>query len=99
MGKLVESSVKNHTMTRFRNIVGPQLRKYRDLRGWSQETLAAKCQLAGWDITRDIVATMENRSRWIGDFELVILARVFEVPVIDLLPDRIEWAELAMALR
>ena len=90
--------MKSHTSARFRNIVGQQVRKYRVLHGWSQVTLAAKCQVAGWDITRDIVATIESRSRWIGDFELVMLATVLEVPVIDLLPDRVNWKELGTAL-
>ena len=86
--------MKNHTMSHKRNIVGPQIRRYRDLRGWSQSTLAAKCQIAGWEITRDVVATIESRARWIGDFELVFLARILEVPVMDLLPDKVNWKEL-----
>lgn len=61
---------------------------------WSQATLAAKCQVAGWDISRDVVATIENRARWIGDFELVLLAKVLEVPVTLLIPDRVNWKDL-----
>lgn len=59
--------------------------------------MAAKCQLLGWDLTRDIVATIEGRTRWIGDFELVLLARVLDVPVTDLLPDRVIWGEIALS--
>lgn len=96
---LVEGGVKNHTTARFRNIAGPQIRKFREYRGWSQATLAAKCQVEGWDITRDVVATIENRVRWIGDFELVLLARILGVPLIDLLPDRVNWGEMNSAMR
>ena len=92
--------MKSHTPRTPRNIIGPQVRKYRKLKGWSQTTLATKCQAfsgAGWHITRDVVALIEGRIRWIGDFELVLLAKVLEVPVTDLLPDRINWKELPVA--
>jgi transcriptional regulator with XRE-family HTH domain len=91
--------VENHTEWRLRNVVGPQVKKYRECRGWSQTTLAAKCHLLGWNVTRDIVATIECRSRWVGDFELVLLARILEVPITELIPDRINWVELDDALR
>ena len=42
----------------------------RSRRGWSQPVLAAKCQLAGWDVSRDIIARIELRVRWVADFEL-----------------------------
>jgi hypothetical protein len=35
----------------------------------------------GWDIGRDIIAKIENQSRWVADFELVALAKLFAVPV------------------
>jgi hypothetical protein len=39
------------------------------------------CQVAGWDITKDVVATIENQARWKGEFELVLLAKVLKVPI------------------
>lgn len=81
-------------MARFKNVVGPQVRKLRDQQGWSQATLAAKCQLAGWDVSRSIVAAIEGRIRWVGDFELMILAKVLRVSPSDLLPKQFNWAEL-----
>ena len=91
--------MKSHTTPEPRNIIGPQVRKYRAFHKWSQAALAAKCQVAGWDITRDIVATIESRARWIGDFELMLLAKVLAVPVTDLLPDHVNWKELPIARR
>ncbi len=76
-----------------KNIVGPQVRRLRDQHGWSQSTLAAKCQLAGWDISRSIVAAIEGRVRWVGDFELVMLARVLQSNPLDLLPRQMSWKE------
>jgi transcriptional regulator with XRE-family HTH domain len=87
--------VKNHTP--LRNVTGLQVKKYRELRGWTQSELAAKCQILGWCITRDIVATIEGRTRWIGDFELALLAKALVVPLTDLIPDRINWSELGIS--
>ena len=58
------------------------------LHSWSQPELAAKCQLAGWDVSRDIIARIECRTRWVGDFELAILADVLKVEITELLPQR-----------
>ena len=60
------------TTEKPRDIVGPQVRAQRCRLGWSQPVLAAKCQLAGWDISRDIVARIELRIRWVADFELIL---------------------------
>ena len=80
-----------------RNVVGPQVRTLRSRRGWSQPVLAAKCQLAGWDISRDIIARIELRIRWVADFELILLARVLDVEVTALLPRRVAWGEVLPA--
>lgn len=77
-------------MAEYKNIVGPSVARIRDQLGWSQSKLAAKCQLAGWNISRGIVAAIEGRVRWVGDFELVMLAHVLKVDVRDLLPRTIE---------
>ena len=80
-------------------IVGPKVRALRDHLGWSQEALAAKCQMAGWDISRSIVAAIEGQVRWVGDFELVLLAQVLRVDASDLLPSRVDWSTLKRNLR
>jgi hypothetical protein len=80
-------------MARPKNIVGPQVRKFRDQYGWSQGMLATKCQLIGWDISRSIVAAIEGRVRWVGDFEMVILAKALRVNPLELLPKQMNWYE------
>jgi len=77
-----------HTGKKALNISGPQIRRIRNSRSWSQPELAAKCQLAGWDVSRDIIARIECRTRWVGDFELVKLAEVLDVPIQELLPEK-----------
>jgi transcriptional regulator with XRE-family HTH domain len=59
------------------NIVGPNVRRLRNAKGLSQAKLAEKCQLIGWDITREGIAKIEGRTRHVDDFELVYLCRVF----------------------
>ena len=69
-----------------KNLVGPQVRKFRSRNGLSQSELAVKAQQMGWDISRDIVAKIEGQSRWVGDFELLLLGHLLGVPVFSLLP-------------
>jgi transcriptional regulator with XRE-family HTH domain len=82
-----------------KNIVGPQVRRFRDRHGWSQSVLAAKCQIAGWDISRSIVAAIEGKVRWVGDYELVLLAKVLRINPLDLLPKQVDWGEFALRKR
>lgn len=69
-----------------KNIVGPQVARLRYRRGWSQTELAAKCQLAGWDASRGIIAGIEGQVRCVTDQEFVWLARVLSVSLDALLP-------------
>ena len=75
-----------------RNIVGPQVRQGRDQGGLSQPEWAAKCRWLGWDIGRDTIARFEGRSRWVGDEELVHLARSLGVALEKLFPESIRRA-------
>ena len=62
-----------------RNIVGPQVRRVRVQIGLSQQELAGKCQLIGWDVGRETIAKIEGRTRWVADFELLNLSKALEV--------------------
>ena len=69
-----------------RNIVGPQVRRLRYQLGLSQNEFAARCQLKGWDITRDVVCSIELQRRWVADFEVIYLAQHLKVSVDALWP-------------
>ena len=73
---------------KFNNIVGPQIRKLRYARGWSQWKLAVKLQCAGWDVTRSMVSKIEIRVQCVTDFELEYLVEVLRVERNDLFPAR-----------
>jgi len=77
-----------------KNVIGPALQRRRMELGWSQAKLAAECQLLGWDISRGIVAALEGRVRWAGDYEVALLARVLRIPIATLYPPTINWPEL-----
>jgi transcriptional regulator with XRE-family HTH domain len=68
------------------NLIGPQVRKLRTQRGWTQEVLAAKLQMAGWDISRASLAKIEARLVWMADHRLYFFAKVFKVSIPELLP-------------
>jgi len=69
-----------------KNLVGLQVQKLRLKRGWSQEKLALKLQLRGWNISRDSLASLELQRRRVPDCELLYLARVLRVRMGDLFP-------------
>lgn len=71
-----------------RNIVGPQVMKIRDGRNLSQSDLATVCQLAGWDVSRGVIARIEGGVRWVSDWEVLALAKALKVPVQELYPPR-----------
>lgn len=75
-----------------RNLIGPAVQRLRTERSWSQSALAAKCQLVGWDVSRSIIAAIEGRVRWVGDWEAALMARVFGVQVAKLYPDQVDWS-------
>ena len=68
------------------NFVGPQVRRLRVEREWTQEVLAAKCQVQGIPLTRGTLAKIEAGIRGAGDFEIYTLARVLKVPMETLFP-------------
>jgi transcriptional regulator with XRE-family HTH domain len=68
---------------RTKNIVGPQIRKWRYARGWSQARLAVQLQLNGLDMSREVLAQMECQIHCIRDKHIFHLARALEVKMSD----------------
>ena len=67
-------------------MIGPQVRKWRLRKRWSQAHLAMKLQLFGWDTSRESVTSLENQRRRVPDLELFVLARILGVKMEDLFP-------------
>lgn len=64
-----------------KNIVGPTIQRLRNTAEMSQPALAALCQRLGWDMSREILAQIESRRRYVTDWELMVLARALKVEV------------------
>ena len=62
-----------------KNICGDKVREARKALGLSQENLAARLQTEGVNIERDSVSRIEIGTRFVADFELVILCKVLNV--------------------
>lgn len=68
------------------NVVGPQVQKYRHRKGWTQTVLARKLQLQGWSIGVGSLGKLEAQLRRVPDCELMFLAKVLGVSILDLFP-------------
>jgi len=68
------------------NFVGATIRRLRNAKNWTQEVLAARCGVAGCDITRGTLAKIEAEIRGISDVELFVIAQVLGVGIEELFP-------------
>ena len=70
------------------NVVGRNVARFRYQKGWSQDLLVTKMQIAGFYITRDILANVETLRTIATDKQIVVFAEVFGVPVGHLFPQK-----------
>lgn len=68
----------------LKNLVGPELRRLRDVAGLSQAKVAERCQLKGWDLSRSTLAKIEAQVRRINDGEIFLLCKVLGCPIDEL---------------
>ena len=71
---------------KLRNVIGPQIRRFRSNLDWSQSALALKLQGIGWEISKSEVAKIEAQLIWVTDFEVRHFARVFGINLSELFP-------------
>ena len=79
-----------------RNVVGRILSRLRNEKGWSQEVFTAKCQLAGWDISRGIIVSIEGGVRRVEDWQVVLLANALNVHPGRLFPGSLDVEDLPL---
>ncbi len=70
------------------NIVGPEVRRIRCKHGWTQEQLAARCTIRGFDLSRGTLSKIEAQLRCVTDEELLMLSEALEVRLVELFPSR-----------
>lgn len=69
------------------NICGGKVARLRKQMGVSQRILADRLQLSGLDVDKNAIQRIECGKRFVTDIELLALAKVFAVPVAELLEE------------
>lgn len=64
-------------ITEIEKIIGKNLKKLREKRGFTQEYVATKLQLGGCDVTRSSVAKIEVGQRHVYPDEIIVLKNIF----------------------
>ena len=62
-----------------KNRIGQRVKELRKAHNLTQKTLAAKLQLAGYDVNDLAILRIEQGTRFVPDYEVVALAEVFNV--------------------
>ena len=66
------------------NVVGRYVKMLRVEQGLTQEQLAARCNLQGFDLSRGTLAKIESNIRQVTDIEVILLSRALNVKVAEL---------------
>ena len=64
--------------------IGGKIREYRLKNGWTQTELAARMQVVGCDLSREIIARIESGFRQTSAFEIDKFVEVFGITYNDL---------------
>ncbi len=64
-----------------KNVCGKRVKQARRKMNLTQEDLAAKLQLQGVTLERDSVSRIEIGTRFVSDYEVVVLSRILGVSV------------------
>jgi len=65
--------------------IGRNIRQIREMRGMTQDTLAAKLQIYGCDITRSAVAKIEVGQRHLYPDEIILIRKILDTTFDDIL--------------
>ena len=67
--------------TKEKNLVGGNVRYYRILRGYSQQTLSDRLETMAIYVCRGSVSRIEDKRRTVTDIELYGLSEILGVPI------------------
>lgn len=74
------------------NVIGTRVREHRVRMAWTQQELAARCNLVGMDFGRETVSQIERRARGVSDLEMILLAKALKTDVSKLVPGELpKW--------
>jgi transcriptional regulator with XRE-family HTH domain len=75
---------------RRRNVTGRRVAYLRSEQNMTQDTLAARLQCEGLDVTREVVSNMENGRTQIPDDYLPYFQKALRVPIVLLFPKDVQ---------
>ncbi len=79
--------MKTKSFNLNQNIVGANIRKYRELRGFSQRELSNKLALLGVNLYNSDLSRIENNMLFIRDYEQKAICKVLNISVEQLFED------------
>ncbi len=65
----------------MKNVVGMHVKEAREKLGITQEQLAIRLEMAGWQVDRFIISKIERGERQVLDIEVQLIAKVMKVSV------------------
>ena len=77
--------MKGKTIMKFKkingksNVIGQNIRKYRELRQYTQRELSDKIALLGIDIYHSDISLIENNKLFLKDFEIIAFCKVLGI--------------------
>ena len=77
--------VKIYNFGGKKNICGKKVREIRKKNDITQDELAARLQVEGVNIERDSISRLEKGTRFVADYELVVLAKALNVTIEELI--------------
>jgi len=66
------------------NVIGRFVKEIREKQGLTQEQLAIRIEMAGWQVDRFIVSKIERGDRQVSDFEAQLIAKALKVSIANL---------------
>ncbi len=61
------------------NVIGKNIKKYRELRGYSQRTLSNRLALLGVTIYHNEISRIENQKLFIKDYEILAFCKALNI--------------------
>ena len=65
----------------MKNVVGKRIKEIREKSGITQEQLAIRLEVTGWQVDRFLISKIERGERQVLDTEVQSIAKVLKVPV------------------
>ena len=98
-GSRAQLSGSHGVAVRRLNVIGRMVAKLRFELEWTQDTLVARMQCRGVEITRDVLANIESGRTKATDLHLLGFQRAFDLQIICFFPEEIQKLDAAIGRR